>query len=626
MIPTADNLPRLLRVQTWYDHFLWLGTAAVLYGLSFPRPGLWPLAYVAMFFFAWAAASAVRLRTLFWMSLVVSFAWWLVMLWWLSHVTLGGMATLALVCALYWVAAAVGVRVVVGSFPTAPMVLLFPAVWMSSELIRGCWPTGGFSWFCLSHTQACWLPGQEAGHIVQFAELFSQYGVSFVIAMPAGAAVDVLRGRHVQRWRWPRLLWPAGLAVLVLAGVWLYGDFKIGNVEPDSDATGPVVAIVQTNIEQSTKNRPAFDTDRHMWDQLVALTRTAAAHEPRPDLIIWPETSVPATLNPAGIRNDMQIAAQWRGLTPDLIDQLTPASQASIRRTAEQMGQPVDEVSSYITQWYSFKATRAQAIQELADELDLDLLVGGPTRVSDEPVERYNSVYHFPADAARPDGPRAVSGLLRYDKMHRVPFGEYIPWVDQSPTLKQWFIKYLTPHDQDYTLTAGKGPVAFRMDYKFHDQPRELTFVAPICFEDAFPRICRRLVYADGRKKATFMANLTNDGWYPGTAQGPQHVQLATLRCIEMRTPMARSVNTGISGFIDAAGRVVQVVEQDGQTQQITGTAVRRIALNPRQTGYGAWGRWPLGVVAAAVGVIFVVALLRSWVTMPGRVSRSENH
>jgi apolipoprotein N-acyltransferase len=81
------------------------------------------------------------------------------------------------------------------------------------------------------------------------------------------------------------------------------------------------------------------------------------------------------------------------------------------------------------------------------------------------------------------------------------------------------------------------------------DHPKG-PFFAAICYESAFPEIIRRFV-AEG---ARFAVNITNDGWY-GFSSGPvQHAALAAFRAIETRRPIARSANTGISGFYDRCG------------------------------------------------------------------------
>ena len=100
----------------------------------------------------------------------------------------------------------------------------------------------------------------------------------------------------------------------------------------------------------------------------------------------------------------------------------------------------------------------------------------------------------------------------------------------------------------------GDKPIAFA-DTEFG------RIASPICYEAAVPRMVRRMVWQNGKKRVDLLVNPTNDGWYAGTAQQPQHLQIATLRSIETRTPMVRSVNTGISAVVDSAGRTAPILQ-----------------------------------------------------------------
>src|SRR4029079_17962744 len=128
-------------------------------------------------------------------------------------------------------------------------------------------------------------------------------------------------------------------------------------------------------------------------------------------------------------------------------------------------------------------------------------------------------------------------------------------------------------------LHAGSfdGFQAFLLSYTPPAAPqREARFVTPICLENVDPTMSRQLIRdpATGRKRADFFANLSNDGWFHDQEKA-QHWQLLAFRCIENRVPMARSSNTGISGFIDSCGRVLQTTPVD-QPASISG----RLALD----------------------------------------------
>lgn len=125
----------------------------------------------------------------------------------------------------------------------------------------------------------------------------------------------------------------------------------------------------------------------------------------------------------------------------------------------------------------------------------------------------------------------------RYDKVHLVPFGEYVPLRKILPFLE---------------------PVASRIG-EFHpgEKLSPLSIGAAkagvlICFEAIFPSLSRQLA----RDGASFIVNLTNDAWYGRSTEPEQHLNMTAMRAVETRLPIARSTGTGISAFIDRTGKI----------------------------------------------------------------------
>ena len=122
-----------------------------------------------------------------------------------------------------------------------------------------------------------------------------------------------------------------------------------------------------------------------------------------------------------------------------------------------------------------------------------------------------------------------------YDKIHLVPFGEYIPFRSILP------INKITPGSVD--ISVGKGPELFALN----------------SFPEFAPIICYEVIFPDQpiNKDRKWLLNITNDAWY-GDSFGPhQHLHQARIRSVEQGVPLVRSAGTGISAITDSFGRVM---------------------------------------------------------------------
>ena len=108
-----------------------------------------------------------------------------------------------------------------------------------------------------------------------------------------------------------------------------------------------------------------------------------------------------------------------------------------------------------------------------------------------------------------------------------------------------------------------------------------------------------------GRKRADFIVNITNDGWFKYNEM-PQHLQAAVFRSIENRVPTARSVNTGISGFIDSVGRITGTIPAE-----TTGTSAATVFLDDRITLYTRFGDIFAYICVAATGGLILLGITR---------------
>ena len=158
--------------------------------------------------------------------------------------------------------------------------------------------------------------------------------------------------------------------------------------------------------------------------------------------------------------------------------------------------------------------------------------VRAPELPSGQKLERaYNSIYIIDHDG---------TVLSVYDKIHLVPFGEYLPFQD---FLERLGLMQLTKLPGGFIAGDRRRPL------NVPRAPRVLPF---ICYEIIFPDEA-----APGQDRPGWLINLTNDGWF-GISSGPyQHLQQARVRTIEQGLPLVRAANTGISAVIDPLGRII---------------------------------------------------------------------
>ena len=199
--------------------------------------------------------------------------------------------------------------------------------------------------------------------------------------------------------------------------------------------------------------------------------------------------------------------------------------------------------------------------------------------------------------------------LGRYDKHHLVPFGEYIPF--KSSLL--FFLDKLVEGIGDFE--AGPGPTILTMTPKPRSAaagtagvtPGPVQFGVAICYEVIFPNLVRQFA-ANG---AEFMVTVTNDAWFGRSSAPSQHFAMVVFRSVENHLAFARAANTGISGFIDPFGRIVEA------TPIFTEQAVQATMQVWRpQTFYSRYGD------VFAYGCVIICALL--WLFSYFRTKGSE--
>lgn len=130
-------------------------------------------------------------------------------------------------------------------------------------------------------------------------------------------------------------------------------------------------------------------------------------------------------------------------------------------------------------------------------------------------------------------------------KIHLVPFGEFLPFRSQLVFMEAIFGAILPG---DFAPGSSYEPMILRT------AAEPVDLIPLVCFEDTVGRFARRLV----RPRPQILANLTNDGWFLQSAETEIHLINSIFRAVELRRPMLRAANTGVSCLIDTTGRITQ--------------------------------------------------------------------
>jgi apolipoprotein N-acyltransferase len=420
-----------------------------------------------------------------------------------------------------------------------PLIVTVPLVWSALEFLRA-HALGGFAWYFLGHTQHAFLP------IIQVADLAGGYAVTFLLATVNALVFEVLYSRH-----WFRALFslpvdaPAisssglriqmGAVMLLVSAAFTYGFWRLSQNDFEE---GPRVALLQGNLDQRLRNEASspevlderLDEIRRYYDKLCddALPR-------RPGLIVWPETS---------------FIYDWAEVSPTLSDDQIPP------------------------EWKEAKAYHQKLVRLVVNRWPANMLVGVNAVVlgPDARPRRYNSAVLFQKDGQ-------VGG--RYDKIHCVPFGEYVPFRDTLPWLNTF-----APYDFDYSVTPGECLTHFSLG--------KYRFGVVICYEDTDPCLARQYVRPSaGEPPVDFLLNISNDGWFDGTSEHEEHLAICRFRAIECRRAVARAVNMGISAVIDGSGRVVALPGPDwARSKKMEAVLTANIPIDRRASVYASWGDW----------------------------------
>jgi len=374
-----------------------------------------------------------------------------------------------------------------------PIPFFAPSLWVALEFLRS-YVFTGFPWSSIGYTQYKFL------NIIQISDITGIYGVSFLIVAVNDAVAELLLIRKRLR---EMPLFPISLPIIwfsillfFFSATLIYGQWRLLQERP---GTVFRASVIQGSIEQDRKWNPAYQDAVTNTYGILSLKVVSSS----PNLIVWPETSIPF----------------FFGTDREYTEKLTAIQK---------------KLGAYLL-------FGSVLVKEKGEERRL---LSNSALLLDETG---NIVYS-------------------YDKIHLVPFGEYVP-------LRKFFFFI----DK---LVVGIGDYIPGSQYEVAVTPFG-QFATLICYEAIFPGLVRKFYLKGG----DFIVNITNDAWFGKTTGPYQHFSMAVFRAVENRKPLIRAANTGISGFIDSNGRILTETSLFQQT-----TLTREVRTDSTKSFYTKYG------------------------------------
>lgn len=519
--------------------------------------GIYPLAWVALVPLLLLVGRASSRRSALLAGWIAGALYFAANMWWLWTASIPGMVALILYISAYWAFAAVALHSTgwfrdhkksAGGCQLAVRALLIAAGWVAFEWLR-CHVVSGFPWLPLGATQTP-LP-----LLCQVADLGGPWIISFWVMALNVAIVLAWNQRHE---RDSLRIRGAAMATFIgtLAIVAVYGGYRL---QTTVTTPGPRVLVIQSNFPHLRGGAPTAPPEQVIEFFIRQLDAELAQEndDRRVDLVMLPESVLP----PINREAREQLAPSPVGPQLQQLHERLLAI-ANRHRVAILVG------GTAVTSWTLKQSAR----------------VGREIR---------NSVYYFDPTTSEDDA--------RYDKTFLVPFSEQAPLQWAPAWLRRVGLLIAASRaTQPMTPGALADVLPFPLSWTpaGHLKPETTHVLAPICLEAISPSSVRQLLHAADRddRRVGLLASVSNDGWF-AAQEKHQHFQLVILRCIENRLPLARCSNTGVSGFVDSTGRIIEATPINEPR-----TAVARLDLDSRTTVYSRIGdAFPMGCLALVI-------------------------
>lgn len=532
------------------------GASAVLLWLSQPPFAIWPLATIALLPWLWIVVElkAPTRREYLTLWLFASL-YWLVSLQGLRHAN-----PLLYPC---WIALAGYLGVYAVAFVPCtrqllargmPVWIAAPIAWVGLECVRN-YLLSGISAAMLGHTMA------DVPMLIQIADLFGTYGISFVLVCVNVAVLEGLRccGKKTA---WPKAIPSFVSAFVLVAGVIGYGTLRLAH-----DAGEPLATFALIQRGEEVEYMQTREREEEIFTNYADQARRTLQSADKPvDAVVWPES-------------------MFTGGVP----RMTADPDAVVPTEA---GMPASEFFSNVElhgQYYLDRIRRVQSLAAMSQRTDTPphLIVGcGVVHYDSKGTNVYSGAIHATSDGRIDDW---------YGKTHLVMFGEYVPIVQSIPGASS-----LLPPGMG--LARGPGVKRFMVG--------ETAVVPNICIETAVERVTINQIAELGRRgeSADVVVNLTNDGWFDETSVIEHHLRCAQLVAVGCRRPILSAANNGPTAWIDSSGRIQQRLATG-----VNGAIIARPRRDDRHSLYVRIGDWPARVLGLIAVLAIFVPLIARW-------------
>ncbi len=369
--------------------------------------------------------------------------------------------------------------------------------------------------------------------LIQFAKYAGSYGISFIIVF-ANIAIAITINNWKRGYLYGKHRKP--LAVIVTF-ILIIIVILTGNLSTTEIKTKTLIAgVVQGNIEQC--RFPTPEQAQNALDTYISLSELGITL--KPDVMIWPETAVPV---------------------------------------------------SYVLN-NPFSEQYRNKLSSLINESQIPFLIGTidyrfpPFAKTNKEYKVYNSAMFIDKNAKVAD---------TFDKIHTVPFGEYVPFRNLIPN----FIVKMIDMGRDLTPGQRYEPIEIKEGIKAG---------ISICFEDVFPYITRK----EFQKGANLLIVISNDAWYPKSSESEQHLANTIFRTIETGLPLIRAGNDSNSCLILSNGEILDKNKITDANKKGQGVATFKVdvPINPQATFYTKYGNVFILICSIICSYGFILSFL----------------